>query len=565
MSAQVPANDASPPTDATGGAAAAAIAPARPSSQPTKSAPSAGPGGRAGLSEAAAAAAALLPPYFPPLQGGYVAEGGLRPPSYDEVVRTIFIGAIPDELSDFWFTRLVRMAGNVRGLVVVKDSLGHRKNYAFAEYEDANTIAAAVHLLRDVEFAVADVEEGEEAEGAGADGKGAGGATTAHKLRVMLSEATTELISPVLPDTSARTQDLIHAHKPTVDAVLELWRDPDSRAYYEALHKDEDVVEDEDERRLAASEAAAARALAATEDEMADIPEEQRELVAREIANFRNRSSQREKERILKEEEYERHRLARLEAEKKSIEGVVPAVAGRRGSSSLPSYLQDPIKFAKGSDDRPLRRRPDNDDDDKDDTPDEVLEERRREQREDDLEQQFIERERKWLYKEKARIADVERDMRRERDDGDRHHKDSRRSHRHDRGGDPSEDLDYDGRSETHSLRSRSRSRYSRSPRSPRRRHRRDDSSDDDRVSSSKAAAMADSFLDQLGDGKERKPISIGIAKPAAPKFKMALGTAKKPAVVQPEKKAPSRVLGDDDDEDTEKKRRVLIPLSYDK
>ena len=210
------------------------------------------------------------------------------------------------------------------------------------------------------------------------------------------------------------TDDVLERSREKVTDLLEKWKDPDRRVREEEASTDEEKKEEDERARRAESLSAPMRILA-TDDELADIPPEQREVVAREIASFRERANKRERDRIRKEEDYERQRLERLQAEKKNMSSetiAAPNLSKRAAPTS--TYYQDPIKFSKEEKDN---RQQEDSGADKDDASDELLEERRREQREDDLEHQFIERERKWLYREKHRIADIERDIRKDKEE----------------------------------------------------------------------------------------------------------------------------------------------------
>lgn len=77
----------------------------------------------------------------------------LAPPTKDEILRTIFVGNIPKGPGggDDGIERIVRCAGNLRRWIRAYDTDNEAKGYGFAEYEDPESLATAVDVLRDVE------------------------------------------------------------------------------------------------------------------------------------------------------------------------------------------------------------------------------------------------------------------------------------------------------------------------------------------------------------------------------------------------------------------------------
>lgn len=79
----------------------------------------------------------------------------LIPPTKDEIVRTIFIGGVTEGAGgDEGIERILRCAGNLRRWTRAMDSENKACRFGFAEYEDPESLATAVDVLRDVEVPV---------------------------------------------------------------------------------------------------------------------------------------------------------------------------------------------------------------------------------------------------------------------------------------------------------------------------------------------------------------------------------------------------------------------------
>lgn len=98
------------------------------------------------------------------MRQSFLIDTSLRPPSLDEQLLTIFISSIPSELSDLWLGKLLRASGPLKSWIRVDDSLGNKKDIAFAEYEDFASLSRAATILSEIEIPVVEIEEGEELE-----------------------------------------------------------------------------------------------------------------------------------------------------------------------------------------------------------------------------------------------------------------------------------------------------------------------------------------------------------------------------------------------------------------
>lgn len=176
------------------------------------------------------------------------------------------------------------------------------------------------------------------------------------------------------------------------------------------------------------------------EDELADVPPEMRENVAKEIAAFRDRSNRRDIERLRREEEIESMERARHSGSRLSRLGSPPASApsgpaggangiplGPRGDRNIPSGpkgfgvqipkdYQKGVSFVNGGGSNGSQVYMDDEDEDTDASDDE-LERRRKAKLNADQEKQFLDQERRWLNRERSRTAALEREKKRDKDE----------------------------------------------------------------------------------------------------------------------------------------------------
>ena len=162
------------------------------------------------------------------------------------------------------------------------------------------------------------------------------------------------------------------------------------------------------------------------EDELADIPADMREIVAAEIAAFRDRSNQRDRERLRREEELEaeeRRRSGRRTSPPPSAptgpggvngvplgpradRGVQGAPSGPKGSQ-FPRDYQGGVNFVNGGAIQGgayINR-----EDDDDSASDSEIERRRKKKREEELEEAFKKQQARWLKHESRTVAGLER------------------------------------------------------------------------------------------------------------------------------------------------------------
>ena len=79
----------------------------------------------------------------------------LVPPTKEEIVRTIFVGGISEGVGgDEGIERILQCAGNLRRWIRATDADNKACRFGFAEYEDPESLATAVEVLKDVEVPV---------------------------------------------------------------------------------------------------------------------------------------------------------------------------------------------------------------------------------------------------------------------------------------------------------------------------------------------------------------------------------------------------------------------------
>ena len=79
----------------------------------------------------------------------------LVPPTKEEILRTIFIGGITEGVGgDDGVERILQCAGNLRRWTRATDADNKACRFGFAEYEDPESLATAVDVLRDIEVPV---------------------------------------------------------------------------------------------------------------------------------------------------------------------------------------------------------------------------------------------------------------------------------------------------------------------------------------------------------------------------------------------------------------------------
>jgi hypothetical protein len=79
-------------------------------------------------------------------------------PTREEVARTLFIGKLPPTMQDIDMERILRATGRLRKWMRAMDGDGKACSFGFAEFEDAESLQAAIDTLPDIEVPATPVE-----------------------------------------------------------------------------------------------------------------------------------------------------------------------------------------------------------------------------------------------------------------------------------------------------------------------------------------------------------------------------------------------------------------------
>ncbi|OAL47952.1 hypothetical protein IQ07DRAFT_514502 [Pyrenochaeta sp. DS3sAY3a] len=221
------------------------------------------------------------------------------PPTREEIARTIFVGNIPAGVGgDEGMERILLTAGKLVRWTRAVDADNKAQTFGFAEYGDAQSLETAAEIFKEVHVPTKRQKPGQETKEGDEE-------VEKTQLLVIVDQASIkyaeewsktrneddDVVQFRLDEAkNALAQVLASLFNPPVQSTMDYGGDA-------AMHDaPADTVDDVE---------VAFVNLATAEDELAEIPEEMREMVAAEIAAFRDRSIQRDRERLRKEEEME--------------------------------------------------------------------------------------------------------------------------------------------------------------------------------------------------------------------------------------------------------------------
>lgn len=344
------------------------------------------------------------------------------PPTREEIARTIFVGNIPDGVGgDEGMERILETAGKLVRWTRATDANNKPQTFGFAEFGDAQSLETAAEIFQDVRVPTKrqkprheKKEDEEEME------------VETTKLQVMVDDASikyAEEWSKTRNEDEVTVQFRLDTAKEALSQVLTSFFNPTSPPAVDyggdATMQDAPAQNGEDVEVAFVS-------LATGEDELADIPAEMREIVAAEIAAFRDRSNQRDRERLRKEEELEeqeRKRSGRRASPPSSVptgpggsngiplgpraeRGVQGAPSGPKGSQ-FPRDYQGGVNFVNGgaiNNGVYINR-----EDDDDSASDSELERRRKKKRDEEQEEAYKKQLARWLKHESRTVSSLER------------------------------------------------------------------------------------------------------------------------------------------------------------
>jgi hypothetical protein len=498
----------------------------------------------------------------------------LVPPTHEERLRTIFLHKIPDGVGgDEGIEKLLHTLGRLRKWDSAKSHLSDHKGelFGFAQYEDPDSLAAAVELLKDLEVPLkkqspTDVQAKDDDDDSFDD-------VEKGKLQFSVDENTTKYLESYQEsrgdEQKAEAEERLNS---TRNNLKQFVRD----LFRPRLRKAQDADGDTAMGDVAGENVEVVNIPLAQEDELADIPAEMREVVAQEIAAFRERSIRRDMERLKREEEMEEMERQRNGLPRPSrLDSPPPGGAshgagsnniplGPRGVPNAPSGPrgQGRIDFVNGG---TTNGQSMNRDDEDTDASDEELNRREMAKKKADEEKLYLEAERKWVNRERQRAAALEREQ--ERDKAELDSFSRRKEEQLER--EKNWDDEKEAARKTHLyyrdhgawVRKRAADRADEEARDEMDRRAEEDERRRHEVEVEQAKGMADSFLDRQAQEMERRPTA-----PAAPqKVTISFGAAAKAQAQRgPQRRTVAEVEGllDDEEEDSAGKRK-LVPIKF--
>lgn len=371
----------------------------------------------------------------------------LQPPTREEVSRTIFVGGLSEGMpNDEALENILRCAGKLRRWTRARDADEKKCKFGFAEYEDVESLEAAAELYPDLELPLFNADGSVQKE---KNEEGEEGEVKKQKWLVVIDDASKEYIETWMArkkeDENTR-QFRMESCKTDLDQTI-------AGLINQAAHAtngvnghgdlDGDVaMADTNGDANGAVEHITIQATGA-EDELADIPVEQRATVAEEIKAFRDRSNRRDIERLRREEDLEQEerrrngpapRANRLAtpppAAANSTNGIPLGPRGQQGPAGAPSgpkgfrgtqipndYVNG-VAFVPGAgpDGRGMTVSLNREEEDAEES-DEELERRRQERKDAEIDKQYQDQVRRWHNRERTRGAAQERERKREDDE----------------------------------------------------------------------------------------------------------------------------------------------------
>lgn len=495
----------------------------------------------------------------------------LQPPTQEERLRTIFLHKLPESLGgDEGIERFLSLVGRVRRWDSAKSQLSDHKGevFGFAQYDDPESLAIAVELLKDVELPrkKQDPSDGPAKDG-DAEDEDPYKDIEKVKLQVSVDESTTKYIETFeqnLPDNSNKDERLESARSYLKQAIRDLFFPPLRRT----RDGDGDISMG-DGTNGNGENVEVINITLAQEDELADIPAEMREVVSQEIAAFRERSNRRDLERLKREEEMEEMERQRNGASRNSrLDSPPPGTnsipLGPRGVPNAPSGPRGAgrgVAFVNGVNG-------DHRDDDETDASDDELHRRELAKQKADDDKLYLEAERKWVNRERQRAAALERET--ERDKAEEESL-TRRMEEHlerEKNWDDEKEASRKAhpyyRDHASWARKRAQERADEEARDAADRRAEDAERRKEAAEMAQARDMADSFLNQQAQEMEQRQAAAAAA-PAA-RFTLSLGAAAQKAQARagPQRRTMAEVEGLlDDEEQEETTKRQLVPIKF--
>lgn len=360
------------------------------------------------------------------------------PPTMEEVRRTIFVAGLTDgSPDDAQLEDILSCGGAVRlrRWTRIIDADNKPCSFGFAEYEDATALHVATEIFKDdaVELPLRDKtgallkdadDNANKTKMTVCPAYSSQARFQANLYQVIVDEESTKYIEQ-WSKSRISDEDLhfkLDTARDDLNACLKRLTSIENTKAVNGLDSNGDTAMADDGDVLNINVPAATAA--AQEDDLSDIPVEMRATVAEEIKAFRDRSLQRDYERLKKEEELEAAERLRSGPRPSRLASPPPSSApsgpngaplGPRGSQTapqvagapqgpkgyrpaqLPKDYTDGVAFTNGA----------NDQDEDDPASDEELERRREAKRAEELEKVYLDQERRWLNVERRHVASL--------------------------------------------------------------------------------------------------------------------------------------------------------------
>lgn len=490
----------------------------------------------------------------------------LQPPTQEERLKTIFLHKVPASLGDDnSVERFLNLVGKLRRWDSAKSNLSDHKGelFGFAQYDDPESLSIAIELLKDIELPSKKQEpvDGPVKDEDSEDGDPYKGIDKA-KLHITVDETTTNYLErwvENLPDGNSKQDRLESARSSLKQAIRDLFYPPlrTQDADGDALMGDASNANGDNVEVI--------NIPLAQEDELADIPAEMREVVAQEIAAFRERSNRRDMERLKKEEEMEEMERRRNGQRPSRLDSPPPGAnsipLGPRGVPNAPSGPRGDrgMAFVNGS-------IGDTREDEDTDASDEELHQRALGKQKAEDEKLYLEAERKWVNRERQRAAALDREMERETAEDEslarRKEEQLEREKAWDDEKEASRKAHLYYRDRAAWARTRARDRADEEVRDEADRRAEESERRREAADMEHARGMADSFLNQQAQEMEQKQAAT-----AAPtRFTLSLGAAAQKAQARsgPQRRTMAEVEGLLDDEEADQiTKRQLVPIKF--
>lgn len=490
----------------------------------------------------------------------------LQPPTQEERLRTLFLHRVPASLGgDDGVERFLNLVGRLRRWDSAKSNLSDHQGelFGFAQYDDPESLSIAIQLLQDVELPLKKQEPTDGPVKDESDEEDPYKGIDKAKLHVTVDETTTKYLErweENLPDANSKQDRLESARSSLTQAIRDL--------FYPPLRKAQDADGDTamgDGSNANGDNVEVINIPLAQEDELADIPAEMREVVAREIAAFRERSNQRDMERLKKEEEMEEMERRRNGQRPSRLDSPPPGAnaipLGPRGVPNAPSGPRGDrgMAFVNGSNG-------DTREDEDTDASDEELHQRTLAKQKAEEEKLYLEAERKWVNRERQRAAALEREMEREAAEEESLTRRKGEQLEREKAWDDEKEVSRKAhlyyRDRAAWARTRTRDRMEEEARDEADRRAEESERRREAADMEQARDMADSFLHQQAQEMEQK--QAAAAAPA--RFTLSLGAAAQKAQARagPQRRTMAEVEGLLDDEEAEQTtKRQLVPIKF--